>query len=248
MEEINEIVIEQVAQQANQAKPKSSHASLADPDDGIKLKFMPTEVINRIKVAKINLEDVKMEIDCWLLMNLTRLYRVESRNGFETEEIKSLPIWAHFPDLDVKLWGNESLSKIGSILGIPLKIDKHTRDKMMIRYARLLINISLEGTFLEYIEFFNEHGILMRQQVVYEWKLVNACIIKCLDMRKAFVGRRLEIDWSREERMPYQAQLLPTCNILVQRIDQVMHCHATQASTNKKFYITYVYGQNQPQQ
>ena len=80
----------------------------------------------------------------------------------KTEEIKSLPIWVQFLDLDVKFWGTESLSKIGSILGIPWKMDKYTRDKIMIRYARLLIDISLEGTFPWYIKFFNEHGILMR--------------------------------------------------------------------------------------
>ncbi|KAJ8421316.1 LOW QUALITY PROTEIN: hypothetical protein Cgig2_018730 [Carnegiea gigantea] len=35
---------------------------------------------------------------------------------------------------------------------------------------------------------------------------------------------------------------------LTEEFTPVMHCHAIQGSTNKKFYITYVYGQNQPQQ
>ena len=41
----------------------------------------------------------------------------------KTKEIKLAPIRVQFPDLDVKFWGNESLRKIGSILGIPLKTD-----------------------------------------------------------------------------------------------------------------------------
>ncbi|KAJ8445672.1 hypothetical protein Cgig2_007148 [Carnegiea gigantea] len=63
----------------------------------------------------------------------------------------------------------ESLSKIGSILGIPLKTDRYTKDKQVIRYARLLVEIQIDGPFPEHIEFFNEEGILLRQLVTYEW-------------------------------------------------------------------------------
>jgi len=91
----------------------------------------------------------------------------------KTEEIKSLPNWIQLPDLDVKFCGSENLSKIGSILGIPLMRDEYTRDKSMIKYARLLIDISLDGQFPDYIEFFNEHETLVRQQVVYEWKPIK---------------------------------------------------------------------------
>jgi len=80
----------------------------------------------------------------------------------KTKEIKSLPIWIQLLDLDVKFWGSESLSKIGSILGIPLKTDKDRGDKSMIKYARLLIKISLDGQFPDYLEFFNEHETLVR--------------------------------------------------------------------------------------
>jgi len=70
--------------------------------------------------------------------------------------------------LDIKFWGNESLSKIGSILGIPLKTDRYTGERMLIKYAHLLIDMPLDGQFPDYIEFFNEEGILIRQQVHYE--------------------------------------------------------------------------------
>ena len=39
----------------------------------------------------------------------------------------------------------------------------------MITYARLLIEVPIKGPFLEYVEFFNEHGQLIRQQVQFEW-------------------------------------------------------------------------------
>ena len=35
------------------------------------------------------------------------------------ESIISLPIWIQLPELDIKYWGIQSLSKIGSVLGFP---------------------------------------------------------------------------------------------------------------------------------
>jgi len=40
----------------------------------------------------------------------------------------------------------------------------------MIKYARLLIDMPLDGQFPDYIDLFNEEGIQIRQQVHYEWK------------------------------------------------------------------------------
>ena len=66
------------------------------------------------------------------------------------------------------------MSKIGSTLGIPIKIDQYTKDKTMLRYARLLIDISLGSSFPDFFEFFNNNEVLVWQQVVYEWKPI-AC-------------------------------------------------------------------------
>jgi len=90
-----------------------------------------------------------------------------------TEALKSLPIWVQLPDLDVKYWGLSSLSKICSVQGIPIKTDKYTKEKTWIRYARVLIDIPITGPFSEYIEFFNEHEMLVRQLVKYEWLLIK---------------------------------------------------------------------------
>jgi len=92
-----------------------------------------------------------------------------------TKSLESLPIWIRLPDLDLKYWGMNSLSKICSTLGIPLKTDQFTKNKTMIKYARVLVDMKLEGSFSEFIEFFNEFDILIRQHIHYEWLPV-----KCL--------------------------------------------------------------------
>lgn len=55
-------------------------------------------------------------------------------------------------------------------MGIPLKTDKYTKERTRIKYVRLLIDIPLEGPFPNYIEFFDEEDVLIRQEVIYEWK------------------------------------------------------------------------------
>jgi len=67
------------------------------------------------------------------------------------------------PELDIKFWGSGSPSKTGSSLGILLKTDKYAKERTMIKYARILIDISLEGPFPDYIKFFNEEEVLIRQ-------------------------------------------------------------------------------------
>ena len=86
-----------------------------------------------------------------------------------TEKIESLPIWIQLPDLDLKCWGTTSLSKICSSLGIPLKTDRYTKDRTMIRYARVLVDMKLDGPFPDCLDFFNENEVLVRQGVKYEW-------------------------------------------------------------------------------
>ncbi|KAJ8444542.1 hypothetical protein Cgig2_000821 [Carnegiea gigantea] len=87
----------------------------------------------------------------------------------QTETIRSLPLWIQLPSLDIKYWGIESLSKNGSLLGVPIKTDKITKEKQAIRYARLLVEMPIEGPFPDHVDFFNEEGVLIRQQVTYEW-------------------------------------------------------------------------------
>ncbi|KAJ8435992.1 LOW QUALITY PROTEIN: hypothetical protein Cgig2_013801 [Carnegiea gigantea] len=44
----------------------------------------------------------------------------------------------------MKHWGLYNLTKLGNLLGIPSKIDKQTRWKLMLNYARLLIEMRLD--------------------------------------------------------------------------------------------------------
>ncbi|KAJ8429696.1 hypothetical protein Cgig2_004495 [Carnegiea gigantea] len=90
-------------------------------------------------------------------------------NGTKCPQLNVEDIEDELPELDIKYWGMQSLSKIGSLLGCPLRTDKYTKEKSMLKYARLMVEMPLEGHFPEYIEFANEKGLLLRQKVIYEW-------------------------------------------------------------------------------
>jgi len=121
-----------------------------------------------------------------------------------TKTIQSLPLWVQFSDLDVKYWGIESLSKLGSVLGIPIKTDRFTKEKTIIKYARLLIDIPLEGSFPEFIESFNDHEVLVRQQVVYEWKPVKCAHCHMYGHEEQVCRKKngVRMEWRRVQRDP----------------------------------------------
>ena len=73
---------------------------------------------------------------------------------------------------------------------MPLKTDRYTKDRTMLEYARLLIDVSLDSPFPDFIEFFNDHDVLIRQQVVYEWKPVKCSYCQCLAMKSKFAGKK----------------------------------------------------------
>ncbi|KAJ8419251.1 hypothetical protein Cgig2_007493 [Carnegiea gigantea] len=82
-----------------------------------------------------------------------------------------------FLELDICYWGTDSLSKLGSLIGIPIKTDKYTKNKDYLHYARMLIEVPMEGPFLDTINFINDSGVLVKQRITFEWKPVkcNQC-------------------------------------------------------------------------
>ncbi|KAJ8433396.1 hypothetical protein Cgig2_028996 [Carnegiea gigantea] len=141
-----------------------SYASMVDPDEGTDLKFMPARTIN----------DVAEEIEYWQQSIFCSV--LGANPPFEVMQGFIKRIWSAL-DIDkiihVRGGGADSLSKIGSLLGIPIKTDRFTKERSVIRYARLLIDIPLNSSFPKFIEFFNDNELLIRQHVVYEWKPVK---------------------------------------------------------------------------
>jgi len=85
------------------------------------------------------------------------------------EAMHSIPLWVQFQVLDIRCWGTDSLRKLGSLIGIRIKTDKYTKNKDYLHYARMLIEVPIEGPF--------HSGVLVKQRITFEWKPVkcNQC-------------------------------------------------------------------------
>ncbi|KAJ8427301.1 hypothetical protein Cgig2_002213 [Carnegiea gigantea] len=159
------IQVEILAAQSNEALENlvifsSSYASLVDPDEGTDLKFVSAELLNGKKVVKIDRDD-------GFVKRIWAAYEID-----EIIQVRRGVFMIRLVNIQDKI-GSGSLSKLGRSHRIPLKTDKYTKEKTMLKYARLLIDISLEGPFPNFIEFFDEEGVLIRQPVICEWKPIK---------------------------------------------------------------------------
>ena len=75
-------------------------------------------------------------------------------------------------------------------MGIPLKTNRYTKDKSMLRYARLLIEMQIDRDFLEYVEFANERGLLIRQQVKYQWLPLKCSQYRMFSIHRSTAGKK----------------------------------------------------------
>ena len=67
------------------------------------------------------------------------------------------------------------------MLGIPLRTDKYRKGKTMLKYARMLVEMHIDGPFPEFIEFANEKDVLLRQKVQYEWLPIKCTYCKMFE-------------------------------------------------------------------
>ncbi|CAH9079315.1 unnamed protein product [Cuscuta epithymum] len=63
--------------------------------------------------------------------------------SFDDEEFLKVPIWVKFPNLHLKLWNEDALSEIASMVGVPLATDKVTHDRSNHHFARVLIEVDI---------------------------------------------------------------------------------------------------------
>ncbi|XP_021764014.1 uncharacterized protein LOC110728680 [Chenopodium quinoa] len=100
------------------------------------------------------------------------------RINLREEKISTVPVWVRLPGSDLKFWGKSTLMKIGGLVGVPLKLDIATANKELIEYARVLIEVEINGSFMEHIEFLDENGGNVKQEVIFVWKPVTCSMCK----------------------------------------------------------------------
>ncbi|XP_062103641.1 uncharacterized protein LOC133814732 [Humulus lupulus] len=87
--------------------------------------------------------------------------------------IRSVPLWIRLQDLGLQYWGSKCLSALVSTIGKPIMVDKFTRERTRVQFARIMVEMEITDNPPRTIQFLNEHGQLIEQGVDYEWLPVN---------------------------------------------------------------------------
>lgn len=82
-------------------------------------------------------------------------------------------MWVRLPSLPLNCWGGESLSKIGSTLGVPLYADECTTQQLRVSFARMLIEMDVTKPLPDSILIEDPNGEVRTQMVQYDWRFVR---------------------------------------------------------------------------
>uniref|UniRef100_A0A803PY04 Reverse transcriptase domain-containing protein n=1 Tax=Cannabis sativa TaxID=3483 RepID=A0A803PY04_CANSA len=83
--------------------------------------------------------------------------------------VKSVPLWIRLYDLGLHYWGSNCLSVLVSTIGKPIMTNKVTKERTMVKFARILVKMEIMDAPPRIIEYVNEYGRLEDQGVEYEW-------------------------------------------------------------------------------
>ncbi|XP_062103916.1 uncharacterized protein LOC133815044 [Humulus lupulus] len=83
--------------------------------------------------------------------------------------IRSVPLWVHLHDLGLQYWGSKCISALVSKIGKPLLVDKFTRERSRVQFARVLVEMEITDNPPCSLQFINEHGQIIEQGIEYEW-------------------------------------------------------------------------------
>ncbi|XP_062093792.1 uncharacterized protein LOC133799818 [Humulus lupulus] len=92
-------------------------------------------------------------------------------------------------------------------------IDKITKDRSMIKFARILVEMEIVDTLPKYISYFNEKGQIMEQLINYEWmptkctncKKLGHSVTSCKYVPEA-VWRQKELKHKEEKHVSPNAE------------------------------------------
>lgn len=82
--------------------------------------------------------------------------------------VKKILLWIKFP-IFLCCWNEVGISKVASMIGVPLDIDSLTATKTHISFSQVCIKIILETNLPNPIPI-NLNGLKFDQVVVYDWK------------------------------------------------------------------------------
>ncbi|KAK1309974.1 hypothetical protein QJS10_CPA08g00991 [Acorus calamus] len=92
----------------------------------------------------------------------------------EQGRLSSIPVWIRLPNLPLHLWEEECLSRIGSVIGVPLYADSATLKCSRASYARICVEVQASTALPDSVLVDIAPGHRELFKVDYDWKPI-AC-------------------------------------------------------------------------
>ncbi|VFQ72081.1 unnamed protein product [Cuscuta campestris] len=80
------------------------------------------------------------------------------------DQLDDIPIWIQLPDLEMKYWSLTGLSKIGSLVGKPVKRDRPTASKRKYAYARIQVEVKVQQEFPLMVQVIDDEDRVKSQE------------------------------------------------------------------------------------
>ncbi|XP_048493463.1 uncharacterized protein LOC125494010 [Beta vulgaris subsp. vulgaris] len=88
---------------------------------------------------------------------------------FQAEVSRVVPLWIRLYNLPLNFWEPESLSRIGSMIGVPLFADECTTHQQRITFARMLVEVDVTKDLTKSVSIEDGSGRVIEQKVHFEW-------------------------------------------------------------------------------
>ncbi|CAO2821070.1 unnamed protein product [Amaranthus hypochondriacus] len=89
---------------------------------------------------------------------------------FKEEVMRVIPVWVRLPNLPLHCWGEDTLSRIVSAIGVPILADECTAKQIKVSYARVLVEVDITKEFVKDIRVRDNMGREFCQKAIPEWK------------------------------------------------------------------------------
>ncbi|XP_062103597.1 uncharacterized protein LOC133814683 [Humulus lupulus] len=116
--------------------------------------------------------------------------------------ICSVPLWIRLHDLGLQYWGSKCLSAFVSTIGKPIMVDKFTRERSRVQFARILVEVEITDNPPRIMHYLNEQGQLTEQGVDYEWLPVKCKTCSGYGHSMADCRKEMKTQWVKKDNFP----------------------------------------------
>nr|CCA65980.1 hypothetical protein [Beta vulgaris subsp. vulgaris] len=156
--------------------------------------------------------------------------------NFHEEVQKVIPIWVKLPNLPLNCWGEDSLSRIGSVLGVPLYADECTSKGLRVSYARMLVEMDVTQEIPITVAVEDPNGVVFKQKLEYDWvpHFCKKCQMVGHNCGGKSVTARVVQRWIPKQKVPDEkivAQHPPISDAATEQVVEVMvHDHTEEGN------------------